>query len=381
MLVVRHAKFDTSRLVPLHPSSVTALTGYLDLRARLQPDPSSPALLVSTRGTRLLHSNVGLTFNVAGPPGGITRRSASCRPRIHDLRHCFAVATVLDWYRAGVDVAAMMPRLSTYLGHTDPKDTYWYLEAAPELMALAGQRLDTHLAAHRQPPGRDTVNTLAPTLQTFFTDRLVRQRQVSDHTIAAYRDAIRLLLVFAAERTGKPPSRLDIADLDAPLIGAFLDHLQHARGNSVRTRNARLAAIHSLFRHAALQRPRGRRGDRPGAGDPTQTLRRHPGHLPDRGRGRRVAGRLRPGHLDRTTRPGAADAGLPDRATRQRTDPPEDHGRAPGRRPARVLRRQGPQAADHPAHCRDRHPGAGLADRTRRPAATIRCSRPERAPR
>lgn len=99
------------------------------------------------------------------------------------------------------------------------------------------------------------MNTLAPTLQTFFTDRLVRQRQASDHTIAAYRDAIKLLLVFAAERTGKPPSRLDVADLDAPLIGAFLDHLQHQRGNSVRTRNARLAAIHSLFRHAALQRP------------------------------------------------------------------------------------------------------------------------------
>ena len=99
------------------------------------------------------------------------------------------------------------------------------------------------------------MNTLAPILQTFFTDRLVRQRQASDHTIAAYRDAIKLLLVFAAERTAKPPSRLDIADLDAPLIGAFLDHLEHTRGNSVRTRNARLAAIHSLFRHAALQRP------------------------------------------------------------------------------------------------------------------------------
>ena len=99
------------------------------------------------------------------------------------------------------------------------------------------------------------MNTLAPTLQTFFTDRLVRQRQASDHTIAAYRDAIKLLLTFAAERTAKPPSRLDLADLDAPLIGAFLDHLEHQRGNSVRTRNARLAAIHSLFRHAALHRP------------------------------------------------------------------------------------------------------------------------------
>jgi integrase/recombinase XerD len=99
------------------------------------------------------------------------------------------------------------------------------------------------------------VSTLAPTLQAFFTDRLARQRQASGHTIAAYRDAVKLLLVFAAEQTGKPPSRLDIADLDAPLIGAFLNQLETSRGNSVRTRNARLAAIHSLFRYAALRHP------------------------------------------------------------------------------------------------------------------------------
>ncbi len=99
------------------------------------------------------------------------------------------------------------------------------------------------------------MNTLAPTLQSFFTDRLSRQRQASGHTIAAYRDAVRLLLVFATTQTGKAPSGLDIADLDAPLIGAFLDHLETDRHNSVRTRNARLAAIHSLFRHAALHRP------------------------------------------------------------------------------------------------------------------------------
>jgi integrase/recombinase XerD len=99
------------------------------------------------------------------------------------------------------------------------------------------------------------VSTLAPTLQAFFTDRLARQRQASPHTIAAYRDAIKLLLAFAARQTGKPPSRLDIADLDAPLIGAFLNQLETGRGNSVRTRNARLAAVHSLFRYAALRHP------------------------------------------------------------------------------------------------------------------------------
>jgi integrase len=127
-----------------------ALAGYRQLREQLQPTAHSPALLISTRGTRLLHSNIGLTFTALTRQVQITARSPSCRPRIHDLRHSFAVATVLDWYRDGVDVTAMMPRLSTYLGHIDPKDTYWYLESAPELMALAGQRLDTHLVAHAQ---------------------------------------------------------------------------------------------------------------------------------------------------------------------------------------------------------------------------------------
>lgn len=99
------------------------------------------------------------------------------------------------------------------------------------------------------------MTTLAPTLQAFFTDRLARQRQASPHTVAAYRDALRLLLVFTAQRTGTPPSDLEIADLDAPLIGAFLDHLETERGNGVRTRNARLAAVHALFRFAALRHP------------------------------------------------------------------------------------------------------------------------------
>jgi len=99
------------------------------------------------------------------------------------------------------------------------------------------------------------MTALAPVLQGFFTDRLARQRQASPHTVAAYRDTLRLLVGFARTRTGKPPSRLDLADLDAPLIGAFLDHLEHERHNSVRTRNARLAAIHSLYAYAELRHP------------------------------------------------------------------------------------------------------------------------------
>jgi len=99
------------------------------------------------------------------------------------------------------------------------------------------------------------MSALAPTLQAFFTDRLVRQRHASPHTIAAYRDSLRLLLGYAERRLGRQPSELDIADLDATLIGGFLDHLEQERGNSARTRNARLAATHSLFRFAAHRNP------------------------------------------------------------------------------------------------------------------------------
>ena len=99
------------------------------------------------------------------------------------------------------------------------------------------------------------MSDLAPVLQEFFTRRLVSQRDASPATIAAYRDTFRLLLAFATAGSGKAPSALSIADLDAPVITAFLQHLQEARGNSVRTRNARLAAIHSLFAYAALRHP------------------------------------------------------------------------------------------------------------------------------
>ena len=99
------------------------------------------------------------------------------------------------------------------------------------------------------------MSALAPTLERFFTQRLLNERRASPNTVAAYRDTFRLLLAFATDRTGTAPSRLDLTVLDADLIGAFLAHLEHDRGNSVRTCNARLAAIHSLFRFAALRHP------------------------------------------------------------------------------------------------------------------------------
>ena len=99
------------------------------------------------------------------------------------------------------------------------------------------------------------MTALAPTMEGFFTERLIGQRRASPNTIASYRDTFRLLLTFAHQHTGKPPSKLDLVDLDAVLIGRFLDHLEQVRHNSIRTRNNRLAAIHSLFNYAAFRHP------------------------------------------------------------------------------------------------------------------------------
>ena len=99
------------------------------------------------------------------------------------------------------------------------------------------------------------MTALAPILEAFFTDRLMTQRGASPHTIASYRDTFTLLLGYIHQQTGKLPAQLDLADLDAAAIGAFLQHLETSRGNSTATRNARLAAVRSLFRYAACAPP------------------------------------------------------------------------------------------------------------------------------
>lgn len=149
VLVIRHAKGGKQRLVPLHPSTVTALQAYQRQREQGIPHPPSPALFVSTVGQRLHYSDVSATYVKLVARAGLAVRPAPCRPRIHDQRHSFAVATLLDWYRDGGDIASRLPLLSTYLGHVDPKQTYWYLQAAPELLAEAAHRL--------QPPPDPTV--------------------------------------------------------------------------------------------------------------------------------------------------------------------------------------------------------------------------------
>ena len=141
LLLVRHAKLGKHRLLPLHPTTVTALQSYRGLRDQRFPRPVSEALLVSSAGTRLLYYNVGVTFARLARRAGLAGRSGGSRPRPHDLRHSFAVASLLDWCRDGGDVASRLPLLSAYLGHAEPANTYWYLHAAPELLAEAARRL------------------------------------------------------------------------------------------------------------------------------------------------------------------------------------------------------------------------------------------------
>ena len=146
-LVVRGAKFGKSRELALHPSTVAALRRHLRAAERPPPAPGTCALLITIVGTRLSVGDAQRTFATLRRRAGIEARSASCRPRLHDLRHSFAVATVLDGYRADEDVGRRLALLATYLGHVSPASTYWYLSAAPELMQLAAQRLQRHTEA------------------------------------------------------------------------------------------------------------------------------------------------------------------------------------------------------------------------------------------
>jgi integrase len=145
-LRIRRTKFGKSRLVPLHPSTMAALTSYQAVRDRVVRHRPSDALFVSERGVRITQGAAEYTFARVSAHIGVRPRFRAHRlgrgfPRLHDLRHRFAIRTLVDWYRAGLTVDPLLPLLATYLGHVHVHDTYWYLEAVPELLQLATERL------------------------------------------------------------------------------------------------------------------------------------------------------------------------------------------------------------------------------------------------
>ena len=148
IVTVRHPKLDRERLLPLHLSATEALRRYAAERDRLCPAPRCDAFFVSTLGVRLTMAGVDHTFTRLATSTGL--RTATCKPRIHDLRHSVAVDILIDWYRNnddddGDEIAARLPLLSTFLGHVNPASTYWYVTAVPELMQLAADRLPDRL--------------------------------------------------------------------------------------------------------------------------------------------------------------------------------------------------------------------------------------------
>jgi integrase/recombinase XerD len=143
-LLIRRAKNDHCRVVPLHESTVGALAAYARRRDELCPQPPTESFLVTITGRRPHPSTVGGAFAELRRVTGLSeRRSPSGRlPRMHDVRHAFILRTLLRWYREGSDVEPQLPLLSTFVGHVDPKASYWYFEGAPELLALAAERLE-----------------------------------------------------------------------------------------------------------------------------------------------------------------------------------------------------------------------------------------------
>ena len=142
VLTVRQTKFGKSRLVPLHPTARVALRTYAERRDAHLGSRCGAYFFVAERGGRLLHQYVHRVFWRLSRETGLRRPGDHTGPRVHDFRHRFAIRTLLSWYRKGVDVERQLPVLSTYLGHTCVRDTYWYLSACPELMQEAARRLD-----------------------------------------------------------------------------------------------------------------------------------------------------------------------------------------------------------------------------------------------
>jgi len=142
ILTIVQTKFGKSRLLPLHPSAQRVLKQYECRRDRICPNPQDPNFFLSESGSRLTGGNVRHTFVKLSRQVGLRGPHASHGPRLHDLRHAFAVRTILNWYREDIDVERQLPKLATYLGHTHVHDTYWYLSAVPELMQLAIKRME-----------------------------------------------------------------------------------------------------------------------------------------------------------------------------------------------------------------------------------------------
>jgi integrase/recombinase XerD len=269
-LLICATKFHKSRILPLTPSVRAELTAYLALRnARRLPMETASPLIWNQHGSlagrgytgtgfaqnwRLLCTALAL-FTDKGKP-----------PRIHDLRHSFAVNALKHCYINGEDVQSRLPVLWTYMGHVSVASTHYYLSSVEEIRSEASgrfhQRFSRRLLAgigrgrrgafeRRCEMNPARPNALGVAIKGFFTDYRPKIRGSSPHTVLSYRDSIKLCLRFVAQQKSISVSELEIEDMGVEKIIAFLDHLEENRHNQIGTRNSRLVAVHSFFRYVA----------------------------------------------------------------------------------------------------------------------------------
>jgi len=256
-LIVRGGKFGKHRLVPHGPRIAALVSEHVARRARAgAADDWAP--LFTFDGRRPVHPGTAsqafhhLVATLDLPvPDGVSP------PRLHDLRHSFAVGCLLRWYQEGLDPSVRLCQLSTFMGHVEPRSTSVYLTMTPQLLAEASRRFEAFAAPAWLDPGGTMTRPQppGPVLHSYFASHLITVKGLRPASVRSYRDTVRLFLVFAAAGKGCKITRLALDDLTFDRVVAFLRHLEHDRGNHASTRNQRLAALHCLFDYIAGREP------------------------------------------------------------------------------------------------------------------------------
>jgi integrase/recombinase XerD len=245
-LLIRRTKFQKTRLVPLHDTAVAGLGPLLDA-------PPGSAIAVATmslfrrKGNRWFYWKVHSVFRTLLKSAGL-KPCGGRWPRIHELRHTFAVRALESSPTGRQRIGQHMLALATYLGHVNINATYWYLETTPELL----REIASLPKAFCKEGG---MTSLAPHMEAFLREHLARHRGASQHTCDSYAYSFQSLFEFASQKLKVAPSALMLEQLDAALISGFLEHLETTRGNSAETRNVRLAAFRSFFRFLQHREP------------------------------------------------------------------------------------------------------------------------------
>ena len=254
LLTVRGGKFGKDRLVP-HGPRIAALVAGRQNAPRPRSCAATPGAAVHLRRARSIHpGTASQAFHHLVPALALPVPDGVSSPRLHDLRHSFAVGCLLRWYREDGDPQSRLHQLSTFMGHVDPESTAVYLTITADLLAKANRRFESFAAPGLAGGGAMSQDKpLGPVIHSFFADHLITVKGLRPSSVRSYRDTIRLLLTFAASDKACKVTRLTLGDLTYDRIVRFLRHLEHDRGNHVRTRNQRLAVLHTFFEYIAVR--------------------------------------------------------------------------------------------------------------------------------